>query len=153
MLARAGNQNSHRFSLLFLVIHWRSGVRLRTDRMTHRFVTGALSSASCCLAVFGSYTQHLHTHTYTHSARHAHALAHIQISRISFLMTFIDFCCCFVRFHFFFPDLWYKKHTHTNSVPDDLPFFFRSLLYTTIHWASDHCFELIVFLAYICICR
>lgn len=67
-------------------------------------------------------------------------------------MTFIDFCCCFVRFHFF-PDLWYKKHTHTNSVPDDLPFFFRFLFRTNIHYARDHYFELIVFLAYICICR
>lgn len=45
---------------------------------------------------------HTHTATHIHShIAHAHANAHMQISKISFLMTFIDFCCCFVCFHFF----------------------------------------------------
>lgn len=98
------------------------------------------------------YSAFAHTHIHTQRTTRTRTRTHTNIENF-FPNDFYRFLLLFRSLPFFFPDLWYKKHTHTNSVPDDLPFFFRSLLYTTIHWASDHCFELIVFLAYICICR
>lgn len=97
----------------FGIFHWMNGFRLRTNPMTHSDSLQVLfSTPSPAISRCPTFLER------THSSRRAHTHTHrtqTNTPKISFLMTFIDFCCCFVRFSLpFFPDLCCKKHTHTK---------------------------------------
>lgn len=97
---------------IFPVINWRFEFLMQTHQITewHTYICYRCSfvtiAASTLVTISETHTHRTRIRTRTHTYTYTHA--YIQISKISFLMTFIDFCCCFVRFHFF-PDLWCKK--------------------------------------------
>lgn len=98
---------------------------------------------------------HAHTH-----APHTYTRTHTNTPKISFLMTFIDFCCCFVRFSLPFFFSWFvvqKTHSH-KTVPNALPVFFSLShsfphFYQMRHRIDNLKKKYFLNLAYICICR